>query len=66
MKIYTCKSMKQYQFLRSKKIYPEMKIRTFDKNPDLDGRPASIFIVTDELSAALVEWSAQYGGVFRG
>lgn len=43
-----------------------MKIRTLDKNQNLDGRPASIFIVTDELSAALVEWSGQYGGEIRG
>lgn len=66
MKLYICKSMKQYQFLRSKKIFPEMKVRTLDKNQNLDGRPASIFIVTDELSAALVEWSGQYGGEIRG
>ncbi|TCI26649.1 hypothetical protein EVJ32_04560 [Exiguobacterium sp. SH5S4] len=66
MKLYVCKSLKQYQFLRSQKVYPLLaKIRTYDEDPKFDGRPASIFEVTEELSSALVEWSKQYGGAGR-
>lgn len=57
---YTCKSKKVYQFLIAKGFRPAqraLELRTY--------LPISIFIVTDELSAALDEWSAQYkeGGV---